>query len=906
MIRMFQSQTVAQAKDYFRDALSKADYYMEDQEMNGVFNGKIAKRLGIEGNMIDKETFEKLCDNINPKDGGSLTPHTLENRRVGYDISFHCPKSVSIAYGLSNDEDMLRCFEESVDETMREIEADAQTRVRVDGQYDDRDTAELLWTNFVHKTARPIDGFPPDPHLHCHCFTFNATFDAVENKFKAAQFHNIKRDMPYYQARFQKRLADKLNELGHPIRKTNNGFELAFIPQKAIEYFSKRTNLIGQVAKEKGITDAKVLDGLGAKTRSAKIKNLSMSELMQNWRDQIDRNGLKSLEEEKRTTDYTLDAEKSVDYALDHVFTRNSVKRDRQIIAEGYKYVVDNNQVTLDEIDKAFLKNDRVFRIQVGSQQLCTTQLVHAEERRMINLARDGIGKLRPLKHDYKISDHSKLNDEQKLVLKHVMTSQDKLTMIRGAAGTGKTTLLKTAVPEIEKTGKEVFLFAPTAEAARGVLRKEGFDKADTVARFLKDKDLQEKIRGQVVWIDEAGMLGAKDMSKLLAITGNKQARLILSGDPRQHTAVERGDAMRLLQSVGKVPIVSMERIYRQKIDYYRQAVDHISSGNIKSGFNILDQNDHIKEQKPENIKKDLVQEYLRTKKQGKSALVISPTRNQVKALNRDIRENLRDKKYIGKRERSFTVYENLNLTDAQKADVRFYRPGQVIQTQKNLPSDNGGILKGSKLTILDTQDNQIIVEDKHKKQHRLPTQKAEAYAVFSSRQIALSKGDEIRVMNKNGFDLNGRRLDNRTQLKVTGFTKKGDIKTVKVSKSRQTEFILPKDHGNFDYAYATTSHSSQAKTVDHVIVEQNSTTFAASNQKQFYVSVSRARENVTVYTDDKQELLKTIEKSGDRQGATELVKDDYFKTKTVDIDISQPSKEITPTPNKDSYEPEI
>lgn len=903
---MFQSQTVAQAKDYFRDALSKADYYMEDQEMNGVFNGKVAERLGIEGNMIDKKTFEKLCDNINPKDGGSLTPYTLENRRVGYDISFHCPKSVSIAYGLSNDEDMLRCFEESVAETMREIEADTQTRVRVDGQYDDRDTGELLWTNFVHKTARPIEGFAPDPHLHCHCFTFNATFDEVENKFKAAQFHNIKRDMPYYQARFQKRLADKLNNLGYHIRKTNNGFELAMIPQKAIEYFSKRTNLIGQVAKEKGITNGKELDQLGARTRSAKLKNLSMSDLMQNWRDQIEENNLKSLEEEKITTDYTLSAEKSVDYALDHVFTRNSVKRDRQILAEGYKYVVDNNEVTLDEIDNAFLKNDRIFRIQVGSQQLCTTQLVHAEERRMINLVRDGMGKLRPLKPYYKPPILSKLNDEQRLVLKHVMTSQDKLTMIRGAAGTGKTTLLKTAVPEIEKTGKEVFLFAPTAEAARDVLRKEGFEKADTVARFLKDKELQNKIQGQVVWIDEAGMLGAKDMSRLLAITGNKQARLILSGDPRQHSAVDRGDAMRLLQSVGKVPIVSMERIYRQKTDHYKQAVDHISSGNVKSGFDILNQNDHIKEQKPENIKRDLINEYLQTRKQGKSALVISPTRNQVKALNKDIRDGLRDKKYIGKRERSFTVYQNLNLTDAQKSDIRFYQLGQVIQTQKNLPSDNGGILKGSKLTVLDTENDQIIVEDKFRKQHRLPTQKAEAYAVFSKREISLSKGDEIRIVNKNGFDLNGRRLDNRTQLKVTGFTKKGDIKTVKVSKSRQTEFVLPKDHGNFDYAYATTSYSAQGKTVDHVIIEQNSTTFAASNQKQFYVSVSRARENVTVYTDDKEELLKTIEKSGDRQGATELIHVDYFKTKTIDIEIPTQNKEINITPNKDSYEPEL
>ena len=54
-------------------------------------------------------------------------------------------------------------------------------------------------------------------------------------------------------------------------------------------------------------------------------------------------------------------------------------------------------------------------------------------------------------------------------------------------------------------------------------------------------------------------------------------------------------------------------------------------------------------EQKPENIKRDLINEYLQTRKQGKSALVISPTRGQLKALNKDIRENLRDKKYIGK-----------------------------------------------------------------------------------------------------------------------------------------------------------------------------------------------------------------------------------------------------------------
>jgi len=272
--------------------LSKADYYLEDQEVNGQFNGKIAKRLGLESMPVDKETFEKLCDNINPKDGESLTPRTVANRRVGYDISFHCPKSVSLLHGLDGEKRVLPAFEQSVHETMLEIQEDVQTRVRTQRQNDDRETKELLWTNFVHQTARPVDGHPPDPHLHAHCFTFNVTYDEKEDKFKAGQFHNIKRDMPYYQARFQKRLADKLSNMGYGIRKTKNGFEVAMIPQKAIDHFSKRTNLIGQVAKEKGITNHKELDKLGAKTRAKKQKHHSMHDLENEWRSQLVKAGI--------------------------------------------------------------------------------------------------------------------------------------------------------------------------------------------------------------------------------------------------------------------------------------------------------------------------------------------------------------------------------------------------------------------------------------------------------------------------------------------------------------------------------------------------------------------------------------------------------------------------------------
>jgi conjugative relaxase-like TrwC/TraI family protein len=899
---MFQSQTSAQAKNYFKDALSKADYYIEDQEMNGCFNGKLAKRLNIEGKRVDKDTFDKLCDNINPTTGESLTQRTVKDRRVGYDISFHCPKSVSILWGLTGEKKVLEAFEQSVQETMVDIEGDAQARIRVKNQQDDRHTGELLWADFIHQTARPVGNNAPDCHLHAHIFCFNATYDQVEHKFKAGQFHNIKRDMPYHQARFQKRLADKLSSLGYGIRKTKNGFELSVVPQKAIDHFSKRTNLIGQVAKEKGIQSPKALDQLGARTRSGKKKGLTMEELRDDWKNQLIKEGIdKKAEVENPTTDLNLTVDKSLDHAIDHVFTRNSVKRDRQILAEGYKYAVDNRHITLEDLDRALETKDEIFKVQVGSQRLCTTELVHKEERKMVNIARSGIGKVHPLSFNYDGSKFNHLNTEQQNVVKHVMTSQNKLTMIRGGAGTGKTTLLKTIVPEIKKTGRDVFLFAPTAEASRDVLKKEGFNKADTVARLLIDKKLQEQTKGQVIWVDEAGMLGSQDMVAIMEVAEKQNARLVLSGDPKQHSAVNRGDAMRILQTVAQIPYASMNTIYRQKEEDYKSAVKEISKGNIKTGFDKLDSQGSIREISSSEIDEALVQDYLESKKQKKSALVIAPTKNKVRETNKAIRDGLRKKGFLGKREKTVTIYENLHLSESEKKDVRNYKKGQIIQLNQNIK----GLKRGAVLSVDKIESKRVHISDRQGKHQILPIQKAKDYDVYLAREIPLSLKDEIKI-TKNGFDADGKRLNNGTQLRITKMSRKGGIEAIKESKSKITTYKLDANHGNFDYAYATTSHSAQGKTVDRVLITQPAVTFPASNQKQFYVSVSRARESVTIYTDDKEDLLEQIQKSGDRQGATELIKQDYFKTKTIDID-PMITKEVRKTPIKDiDYEPEL
>ena len=112
---------------------------------------------------------------------------TRTERRVGYDFTFSVPKSVSLLYAMSGDQDILDAFRGAVDETMREIEAEMKTRVRMGGKDEDRVTGNMVWAEFIHTTSRPVDGIP-DPQLHAHVFVFNTTWDEEERRWKAGQF----------------------------------------------------------------------------------------------------------------------------------------------------------------------------------------------------------------------------------------------------------------------------------------------------------------------------------------------------------------------------------------------------------------------------------------------------------------------------------------------------------------------------------------------------------------------------------------------------------------------------------------------------------------------------------------------------------------------------------------------
>jgi conjugative relaxase-like TrwC/TraI family protein len=235
----------------------------------------------------------------------------VSNRRAGYDFCFSVPKSVSLYLVETEDRTVERLIHESFKETMVDIEDRMETRVRgkgEDGQArnEERTTGNLIYASFVHTETRPIDGIP-DPHYHIHAFTFNATYDLEEERWKAGEFGNIKRDAPFYEAAFHARLAEKLLENGFGIRRTDRDFEFASVSRELVEKFSKRTRLIEQLAREKyTVLEAEARDlvmktgmdfadafaqvkgKLGAESREAKsVASLDPEEQLPNWRAQM-------------------------------------------------------------------------------------------------------------------------------------------------------------------------------------------------------------------------------------------------------------------------------------------------------------------------------------------------------------------------------------------------------------------------------------------------------------------------------------------------------------------------------------------------------------------------------------------------------------------------------------------
>jgi conjugative relaxase-like TrwC/TraI family protein len=855
MLRVIASRN---AKEYFAESLKREDYYSEGQEVSGDWNGIAAERLRLSG-AVTTAAFESLCDNEKPGTKERLTQRNKSNRTVGYDFNFHCPKSISVAYEFTHDERILGAFKMSVNQTMREIQLEIKTRVRKNGADENRTTGNMIWAEFVHFTARPVNGVP-DPHLHAHCYAFNTTWDDEEKKWKAGQFRDLKADAPYFEAAFHARFSRQLAEMGYRIERTAKGWELAGVPQRVLDEFSKRTEQVKQKAKELGITSAKGKDGLAALTRERKQKQLSKPELRELWNARVSAEEQQMIQSVRNEIIAVprVSAMKAMDYAMQHCYERASIVTDKELLRHALRFGMGDVDVTQT---KRQLLRDEFIKETLDGRQWLTTKDVLAEEKRLINFVADGKGKFKPFSSGKYQFQNPKLSEEQRHAVRHVLQSTDRVTAIRGGAGTGKTTMMRETVTAIESTGLKVFTFAPSAEASRGVLRSDAdFANAETVEALLQNEKLQAQVRGQVIWIDEAGLLSVRTLARVADLAEKENCRIILSGDTAQHRAVERGDALRILEKHANLQAAELKEIWRQKADSHKAVVADLRGGNLENAFKRLDKLGMLRELDADKRHDALAADYAAAVKAGKSALVISPTHAEGERVTREIRAKLKAAKKLGADERELVQLKNLQWTQAQRADARNYQTGMVIQFHQNVP----GFRRGERVTVKAQDASGVAVARQNGGTASLPLDMTAHFQIYESRKIALVAGDWIRI-TQNGFTKDKRRLNNGDLKQVKGFTKDGDIKLA-------NDWVLPKDYGNLTHGYCLTSYSSQSKGVDCVFVAESSESFRAAGREQFYVSASRFKEALTIYTDDKHQLLDAVRKSSHRPSATDLV----------------------------------
>lgn len=868
MLRIIANKSAQGATRYFDDGLSKSDYYAEKGEIIGQWGGHTAKLLELTGEVTRNE-FEALAYNRNPITGEQLTARNASSRRVGYDFTFSVPKSVSIIYSQTKDKDIYNAFNEAINETMLEIEACASTRVRSKGKNENRITGNLIWGTFTHEDARPVAGIP-DPHLHQHVFVFNATYDQVEKKFKAAQFGDIKANAPYFEAAFHSRLATNLRKAGYQIERNAKDFEIEGFERSTIDKFSNRTREINQKAEEMGLTYPEDIGKLGALTRENKRTGYDKEGIRMQWRSRLNEKELEliALSKNSDNTDKNenqISPGKALDFAFDHCLERKSVVSEKELLTVALKRSIGAN--TPESLKKELTsRNDLLSRKDTTSGELIfTTQEAMTEEASLRNTSRKGKGILLPINPDYQVKNE-KLTQEQTTAVKHVLSSEDFITIIAGGAGTGKTWSIKEVAEGIKEKGINFGAFAPSSAASRQVQRDDGFKNATTIAELLQSKKRQESVKDGVIWLDEAGMVGNKTMNQVIKVAQEQNARILLTGDIKQHSSVERGDALRTIEKFGGITPARISKIQRQKNEDYRSAVRAISNGDIEKGYSILDRMGALQEATDfEQAKENIANEYTTSLKQKENVLVVSTTHAQGKAVTEKIRETLKNEGILQGKEKVIQTQKNLSYTTAEKSDPASYSNGMLIQFHQNV---KGGIKRGNKYQVIGTDENgNIIIENQRKKERRqLPLDDADKFSVYQPEIIGLSIGDKIRI-TQNGFSNERKRLNNGNILSVKGFDHKGNI----IASTGKNSVVLSKDFGNLTHGYYTTSPASQGKSVNKVIIMQSSLTGKAASKEQFYVSASRGKFAISIHTDDKDSLLRSVKRSSQRMTATEV-----------------------------------
>lgn len=914
------------ATSYFQ----KDDYYAGKDgsaEAGGAWYGQGAERLGLTG-VVEPGQFQELLDGKLPSGEqlGTIREKGGEKEhKHGWDMTFSAPKSASILGLVGDDERLLRAHDESVREAIDWMEGNlAGYRKRgwlssVDHHNSGNVTAAL----FQHATSRD-----KDPQLHTHVVVMNMTHDE-DGKWRSLnskKLYDFKMAMGnIYRAAY----AERIQELGYSIERIapDGRFEISAVPEEVRSDMSRRSNTIREAMAERGLEGDKSAERVALMTRPTKQVS-PIGELQLEWRERNAKLGFDS-EQAVATALHAGDrrplgpykADQAVQNAIDRLKDKEAVFEHSKLLQWSLAAAMGRGGIREVEAAVAKAKTDRnIEQTVLHDARAWTTPEARAVERKVVDTWRDSRGAVTPAMtekaaraaleaadREAQTSGGKKLNDGQNGGAMAILRQSDRFVGIEGRAGVGKTTMLGRVRPLLEAQGYTVLGMASNANAARN-LQEEAKIPSTTLDQRLRlaNKALIEITRNTAqagtvlrehekqVWvIDEASQVGAKKMARLMYLADRLGARVVMIGDTRQLAAIEAGKPFGLLFKEGMHRTVIDENLRQRKAEH-KKAVALASEGKVKEALATLAGSTYEIDTREARLSR-IVADWAKLGDARDKTSVLTARNAERIELNERMRDVLRREGQL-QGEIPMVALSKVFQERVDKADALTYKAGDIVQFGRGAKAL--GIAAGGTFSVvaIDKQHNKLTLEqldgeDKGRKVSWNPRQIAgtanNGVVAYRERVTSLAPGETIQWgKNERTLQLSdGSSLINGRTLSVAAI---GEGSLTLRSETGATIRFDPREFRgqHWDHARAKTIYKSQGQTDEHTLVNGEAHQTELFNQKALVVSLSRHRESITLYVDNREGFENNVKKHlGEKTSVQESKDESRFQAMRASLD---------------------
>ena len=891
MLTISKALSAGQAQSYHTKEFTAKEqsYWAQGNAVQGEWQGRLAEQYGLAG-PVRAEEFARLSQGQHPQTEEQLVHHrtaheyedangkaikTMEHR-AGWDATFSAPKSVSLTALVGGDDRVRVAHRESVRVALEQLEHYIQARMG--GNHPAETTGKFIAAKFEHDTARPVDGYAA-PQLHTHAVIFNVT-ERENGQSRALQERALFQSQQYATAVYQSELTYRLARMGYELEPGKSGApEIKGYTREYLDASSPRSQQIREYLEKAGHNSKEAAEIAAHSTRDRK-EILTPQEvfaahrrLAADFGNQADA-VVQAARERAQHLDASINtaqrAQEAITFARSKNFEREAVVDERLLMRDALRRA-------MGEVPYAQVRANLESRHAAGEfvtiasglhqtgRQLTTAQTI-ASESEIVRRMREGQNQVEPVlsRRDALAltEQHSHLNRGQQEVVKEVLTSRDQVQGIQGVAGAGKTTALVAVLSGAEFAGYQVEGLAPTSRAAKQL--EEAGIHAGTLQGFLaRGQQGQEGPERRLYFVDESSLASTNQMRDFLSRLGS-QDRVILIGDTRQHQAVEAGRPFQQLQEAG-MHTAKLDQIVRQKDPELKAAVELLSVGNVAGGLEALQNQGRVTEirntqERVQAIAKNYAENPEHT-------LIVSPDNASRRELNQAVRQELQAKGIVDSVDHALRVLvPRQDMTGADRQWATRYNAEDILRYSRGSAALE--IEGGSYARVVSTnpKENLVTVEKVSGERVTYDPKRLTGVSVYREMERDFAVDDRIQFTAPDkALGISNREMGTLNRIAEDG------LLSVRLDSGRQIDFDSSRLR-HFDHGYAVTSHSSQGLTADRVLINIDTETHPDLINSRFaYVSVSRARLDAQIYTNDASSLSRNLSNDISKASAIEF-----------------------------------